>query len=436
MDKVTEESPEIESVNTAKALLAPSDGVPEIIANESAFEIAIAELASGTGPFAVDAERASGYKFSARAYLIQIKRQGGGLHLIDPIPFGPNHRLFLELNDLLQSDEVILHASTQDLPCLRELGINPKKLFDTELGGRIAGLPRVGLGPLLESLMEVSLAKEHSAADWSQRPLPQEWLNYAALDVELLIELREKVYGLLASANKWEWAREEFQAILDAPPPPPRIDPWRRTSGMHKIKKRNQLAVVRALWTVRNEIAQEADISQGRLLSDAAIVEIASVAHVKTIKSKKDLERVLRPLGLRARWMENLASWISAISDALALSEDQWPQVRTDSDSLPPIKIWRERFPDKYAPLTHAKAQLLAKAEELAIPLENMITPEYIRRICWNAPKGEVARALATLGARSWQIAIAAPILESALLETTPLVAPESDGTEEAPTEM
>lgn len=436
MDKVTEESPEIESVNTAKALLAPSDGVPEIIANESAFEIAIAELASGTGPFAVDAERASGYKFSARAYLIQIKRQGGGLHLIDPIPFGPNHRLFLELNDLLQSDEVILHASTQDLPCLRELGINPKKLFDTELGGRIAGLPRVGLGPLLESLMEVSLAKEHSAADWSQRPLPQEWLNYAALDVELLIELREKVYGLLASANKWEWAREEFQAILDAPPPPPRIDPWRRTSGMHKIKKRNQLAVVRALWTVRNEIAQEADISQGRLLSDAAIVEIASVAHVKTIKSKKDLERVLRPLGLRARWMENLASWISAISDALALSEDQWPQVRTDSDSLPPIKIWRERFPDKYAPLTHAKAQLLAKAEELAIPLENMVTPEYIRRICWNAPKGEVARALATLGARSWQIAIAAPILESALLETTPLVAPESDGTEEAPTEM
>ena len=436
MDKVTEESPEIESVNTAKALLAPSDGVPEIIADESAFEIAIAELASGTGPFAVDAERASGYKFSARAYLIQIKRQGGGLHLIDPIPFGPNHRLFLELNNLLQSDEVILHASTQDLPCLRELGINPKKLFDTELGGRIAGLPRVGLGPLLESLMEVSLAKEHSAADWSQRPLPQEWLNYAALDVELLIELREKVYGLLASANKWEWAREEFQAILDAPPPPPRIDPWRRTSGMHKIKKRNQLAVVRALWTVRNEIAQEADISQGRLLSDAAIVEIASVAHVKTIKSKKDLERVLRPLGLRARWMENLASWISAISDALALSEDQWPQVRTDSDSLPPIKIWRERFPYKYAPLTHAKAQLLAKAEELAIPLENMITPEYIRRICWNAPKGEVARALATLGARSWQIAIAAPILESALLETTPLVAPESDGTEEAPTEM
>ena len=436
MDNLNEESQQSETVTTAIPLTVPAEGVPQVIADEPGFERALRELAIGTGPFAVDAERASGFKFSARAYLIQIKRNGGGLHLIDPIPFGPNHQLFLKLNELLQSDEVILHASTQDLPCLRELGINPKKLFDTELGGRIAGLPRVGLGPLLESLMEVSLAKEHSAADWSQRPLPQEWLNYAALDVELLVELRDKVHGLLASANKWEWAREEFQAILDAPPPPPRIDPWRRTSGMHKIKKRNQLAVVRALWTVRNEIAQEVDVSQGRLLSDAAIVEIASVAHVKLIKTKKDLERALRPLGLRARWMENAASWISAISDALALGEDQWPQIRSDSDSLPPIKIWRERFPDKYAPLTHAKAQLLAKAEELAIPLENMITPEYIRRICWNAPKGEVARALATLGARSWQIEIAAPILESALLETIPLAAPEIAEPEEAPAEM
>jgi ribonuclease D len=436
MENVNEGTADTEPIITAFPLLAPAEGVPQLIADEPTFEKALRELELGTGPFAIDAERASGFKFSARAFLIQIKRQGGGLHLIDPIPFGPNHQLFIRLNTLLQSDEVILHASTQDLPCLRELGINPKKLFDTELGGRIAGLPRVGLGPLLESLMEVSLAKEHSAADWSQRPLPQEWLNYAALDVELLVELREKVYGLLASANKWDWAREEFQAILDAPPPPPRVDPWRRTSGMHKIKKRNQLAIVRALWTVRNEIAQEVDISQGRLLSDAAIVEIASVAHVKPLKTKKDLERALRPLGLRARWMENAASWISAISDALALAEEQWPQVRTDSDSLPPLKIWRERFPDKYAPLTHAKALLSAKADELSIPLENMITPEYIRRICWNAPKGEVARALATLGARSWQIEIAAPILESALLETIPLAAPENTEAEEAPPEM
>ena len=228
-------------------LLAPSAGLPELINTEQSFKETLTQLARGSGPFALDAERASGYKYSSRAYLIQIKRENGGLHLIDPIPFGPDHQLFAELNQLLQGEEVILHASTQDLPCLRELGINPSLLFDTELGARIAGLPRVGLGPLLETLMGVSLAKEHSAVDWSQRPLPTEWLNYAALDVELLIDLRNKVHQLLEENGKLRWALEDFAAILAAPAPNPRIDPWRRTSGMHKVKKRIHMAVVREL---------------------------------------------------------------------------------------------------------------------------------------------------------------------------------------------
>ena len=115
-----------EELPVATPLLRPADGVPAVIDTEEAFDAALTQLAQGTGPFAFDA-----------------------------------------LNELIQGVEVILHASTQDLPCLREVGIYPNILFDTELGGRIAGLPRVGLGPLLETLMGVSLAKEHSAVDWS-----------------------------------------------------------------------------------------------------------------------------------------------------------------------------------------------------------------------------------------------------------------------------
>lgn len=432
---VAENSENTESASsepTAIPLLAPADGIPVVVDNDERFAATLSQLTAGHGPFAVDAERASGYKYSARAYLIQIKRAGGGLHLIDPIPFGPNHKYFQTLNALLQTDEVILHASTQDLPCLRELGIYPTKLFDTELAGRIAGLPRVGLGPLLESLMEVSLAKEHSAVDWSQRPLPQDWLNYAALDVELLIELRNQMYAILEKTKKLKWALEEFQSILDAPAPAPRVDPWRRTSGMHKIKKRDQLAIVRELWNTRAEIAKEADIAQGRLLSDAAIVEIAAKAVETPITNKKSLEKVLRPLGLRARWLENSADWVAAIARAVALPESDWPPVRTDSDALPPIKIWRERFPEKYAPLTHAKANIQIKAHELEIPFENLITPEYVRRICWNAPKSGVGPALAALGARPWQIDLVTPILEAALLETQPLEIPEPQAQEPA----
>ena len=419
--------PEAEEISAPTPLLHPADGVPAVIETEAEFDAALAELAQGTGPFAFDAERASGFKYSARAYLIQIKRAQGGLHLIDPIPFGPGHRCFLKLNELIAHEEVILHASTQDLPCLRELGIEPKILFDTELAGRIVGLARVGLGPLLETLMGVSLAKEHSAADWSKRPLPQEWLNYAALDVELLVELREKVYQLLVDAKKLKWAEEDFAAIVSAPPTPPRIDPWRRTSGMHKIKKRQQMAVIRSLWLARDEIAQSEDVSPSRLLSDAAITELAINAEKSPITNRKHLEKILRPLGLRARWLENAATWIASIATALELPEDQWPEARSKADTLPPIKLWRERFPEKFIPLSHARFNLATKAQELSIPLENLISPELVRRICWSPPENSVHDALLSLGARRWQAEITAPILESALLETVALEIPEPE---------
>lgn len=421
-------------------LLQPSSGTPEIIDTEESFKEAIEQLSKGSGPFAVDAERASGFRYSARAYLIQIKRTDGGLHLIDPIPFGPGHPLFSELNNLLNTDEVILHASTQDLPCLRELGINPVRLFDTELAGRIAGLPRVGLGPLLESIMGVLLAKEHSAADWSARPLPKEWLTYAALDVELLVELRNHMYALLEDAKKLPWALEEFASILKAPPAPPRVDPWRRTSGMHKIKRRDQLAVIKSLWIARDQLAAKHDIAAGKLLNDSAIVELA----IAVPTSKKEFEKCLRPLGLRARWLENLQLWLDSIAAAVALPEEQWPTMRTNADTLPPIKLWRDKFPEKFAPLSHARAAIELIAQENQIPLENLITPEHVRRVCWKPPVGatstlsvsEVEKALTELGARQWQIDLVAPALASALLEREPIpaevVEPVEPVTEEA----
>jgi len=409
----------------AAPLLQPSAGTPDIIDTEEAFGQALEQLAKGSGPFAVDAERASGFRYSARAYLIQIKRTHGGLHLIDPIPFGPGHKLFIDLNNLLNTDEVILHASTQDLPCLRELGLNPVKLFDTELAGRIAGLPRVGLGPLLESIMGVLLAKEHSAADWSARPLPKDWLTYAALDVELLVELRNHMYKILEDAKKLPWALEEFASILKAPPAPPRVDPWRRTSGMHKIKRRDQLAVIKSLWIARDEIASRQDIAAGKLLNDSAIVELA----IAVPTTKKEFEKCLRPLGLRARWMENLQLWLDSIASAVALPEDQWPSMRTNADTLPPIKLWRDKFPEKFAPLSHARAAIELIAQENQIPVENLITPEHVRRVCWKPPVGAtstlsvslVQSALSELGARQWQIDLVAPSLAAALLEREPI---------------
>jgi ribonuclease D len=273
--------------------------------------------------------------------------------------------------------------------------------------------------------MGVSLAKEHSAADWSARPLPQEWLTYAALDVELLVELRDRMAQILEVAKKTDWALEEFASILKAPPAPPRVDPWRRTSGMHKIKRRDQLAIIKSLWEARDAIASEQDIAAGKLLNDSAIVELAIAAP----STKKDFEKALRPLGIRARWLENLKVWLESIADAVALPEDKWPQMRTNADTLPPIKLWRDKFPEKFAPLSHARAAIEVIATDNNIPVENLMTPEHVRRVCWSPPAGStetlstsaVVEALQKLGARQWQIDLVAPALALALLEKEPI---------------
>ena len=415
----------------AELLTAPYQGLPEVVATPEQFDEMLGELSKGAGPFAVDAERASGYRYSSRAYLIQIKRTDGGLHLIDPIPFGSGDIHFQKLNDVWSGEEVILHASTQDLPCLRELGLNPTKLFDTELAGRLVGLPRVGLGALVESLLDIGLAKEHSAQDWSIRPLPEDWLNYAALDVELLIELRNEIEKLLIEKKKLEWAHEEFAAILAAPPAAKRIDPWRRTSGMHKVKKRQQLAVVKSLWEARDDLAAHLDISPGRVLSDLAISTIALASDSAPLTSKRELEKVLRPIGLRARWFENTPRWLKAIESALALSEDDCPPTRTKSEALPPIKMWRDRFPEKFIPLSHARHEMSLKAAELELPVENLLTPELLRQVCWRLPAPEdIPGLLRELGARPWQIDLATPILTYALQQSEALELSEEETTE------
>ncbi len=233
-------------------LLEPRDGLPPVVETEAALAEVTGRLARGEGPVAVDAERASGYRYGQRAYLVQLRRAGAGTVLIDPIACPELSGVDSALGDA----EAVLHAASQDLPCLAEVGFRPRRLFDTELAGRLLGYPRVALGTLVEEVLGFHLEKGHSAADWSVRPLREELLRYAALDVEVLVELRDALAAELATQGKTEWARQEFEAVLATRPAPVRPDPWRRTSGIHRVQSRRGLAVVRELWTVRDRIAQ------------------------------------------------------------------------------------------------------------------------------------------------------------------------------------
>ncbi|EPD66077.1 ribonuclease D [Streptomyces sp. HGB0020] len=390
-------------------MLEPREGIPPVITDAAALADVIAAFAGGTGPVAVDAERASGYRYGQRAYLVQLRREGAGTALIDPVACPDLSGLGQALSDV----EWVLHAATQDLPCLREIGMVPTRLFDTELAGRLAGFPRVGLGAMVENVLGFVLEKGHSAVDWSTRPLPEPWLRYAALDVELLVDLRDALEKELDRQGKLEWARQEFDAIASAPPPEPRKDPWRRTSGMHKVRRRRQLAVVRELWQTRDRIAQRRDVSPGKVLSDAAIVE-AALALPATAQALSALNGFGSRMGRR-----QLEQWQAAVDRAKALTETQLPAPGQPVTGPPPPRAWADKDPAAAARLSAARAAVSALAEQLNMPQENLITPDTVRRVCWEPPKEvgpeTVGAALSGYGARPWQVEQVTPVLVAAL---------------------
>lgn len=406
-----EASPPLEDAveeSTAVPLLAPRDGLPPVIETSTALVGYAEALRSGSGPVAVDAERASGYRYGQRAYLVQLRRAGAGTGLVDPVPL-PDLSV---LQEAIADAEWVLHAANQDLPCLAEIGLVPRRLFDTELAARLAGLPRVGLGAVVESLLGYSLQKGHSAADWSTRPLPTDWLVYAALDVEVLVDLRDALAAILEEQGKTEWARQEFEAILAAGPPQPKADPWRRTSGVHGLRSRRQLGVLRSMWQARDDLARRRDVAPGRVLPDAAMVS-AVTADPKTTAELLDL-----PV-FRGRANRKLVdTWFGALKRGRALPDAELPPHSRPGEGPPPVNRWADRDPAAATRLQAARAGLAAVAEQWSVPVENLVSPDLVRRLMWHPPSpvdaGSVRAVLAEGGAREWQIGLTLDLLTQA----------------------
>ncbi len=401
-------------------LLGLRDGLPPLTDTPPGLVEACRALAAATGPVAIDAERASGYRYSSRAYLIQLRREGAGTFLVDPIGFDSLD----PLQEALAGTEWILHAATQDLACLAEVGLVPAALFDTELAGRLLGYPRVGLATLVETLLGYSMKKEHSAADWSTRPLPGPWLEYAALDVEVLLELREVLAAELVAEGKDEWARQEFDALRSFTPAT-RAEPWRRTSGLHKVRGRRLLGAVRELWETRDELARERDVSPGRIIGDSAIVA-AALAMPTT---RADL---LGTRGFHGRGAQRYSDrWLEALERAGAMPEDELPVRAPRTDGPPTPRAWAERDPVAAARLTLARERISALSEELGLPAENLVSPDTVRRVLWTPPEPEAAAVAAQLtayGARPWQVERVTPLLVDAIAHAESEASAEQPG--------
>lgn len=392
----------------------PSDPVNEVVADKAALGLCLEALAAGTGAFAIDVERAGGYRYSQRAYLVQIRRQGSGTWLIDPLPFAD----FAPLAAVLEDDEWVLHAASQDLPSLAELGLRGPALFDTELAGRLVGLPRVGLAAMTEHYLGYTLAKAHSAADWSTRPLPAEWLSYAALDVEPLLALRDHLRQDLAAMDRQEWAQQEFEWVRRAEPAPPRVEPWRRVKGLSNRSPR-ALAIARELWLVRDQTARTRDKAPSRVLPDTAIAALASsppqsAAQLRTLPS------------FRRQPESQLRAWQAAVERAQRLPEAALPSRRSGVEAVPNHRSWERINPLAARRLQQAREDLGLLAESLGIARENLISPGVLRDVVWDvsgrdnpsqqySPSAEtLSELLSQAGARAWQVRLTAqPVLNA-----------------------
>ena len=319
----------------------------------------------------------------------------------------------------LANSEWVLHAASQDLPCLADTGMRPRSLFDTELAGRLAGLPRVGLGPLVEQMLGLGLPKGHGAADWSTRPLPH--------DMADLRRPGRRGAGRTARCDG-EAARfgrasstgpvQEFAAIVAAPPAPPRVDPWRRTSGIHKVRDPRVLAIMRELWTARDSIAGARDLAPHRVLPDTAIMAAATASPIPSKRwwpcryspgGSSVVSR--RPGGTRSagRWRCPRAS-----SRRPPCPATDRPRRRNGrSRNHEPRPGWRRRV------------GLAEMSGRVSTPVENLISPDLVRRTMWAPPDGaDLAAALAAGGARPWQVELTTDALRTALDASVP---PQTD---------
>lgn len=384
----------------------PREGLPEVVASPPSLAEAARALSRGSGPIAVDAERASGFRYGQDAYLIQLRRQGTGTLLIDPLGAGDLSRL----GAVLRGPEWILHAADQDLACLNALGLLPQSLFDTELAARLLGRERVGLGAVIEETLGLRLAKDHAAADWSTRPLPRSWLIYAALDVELLIDLRRALGAELEREGKALWAAQEFEYVRTRPPRPAKIDPWRKTPRAGRaVRSPRSLAILRELWTSREELAAELDRTPSKVLPHQALVAAA----VARPASRRKMSALKEFSSRQAR--QHQERWWRAIEKALELPDEELPSVRAPLDplALPQPRSWQRHHAGAAAALEAVRAAVRERAEAIRVPQELLLAPECQRRLAWSlgakdagapAGAGSIGDHLTAMGARPWQV--------------------------------
>ncbi|MFO7321622.1 MAG: HRDC domain-containing protein [Chloroflexota bacterium] len=226
---------------------------------------------------AVDTESNSLYAYRERVCLIQISTRTED-YIIDPLIIADMQPLGPLLAD--PAVEKVFHAAEYDLICLRrDYGFVVNNLFDTMVAARVCGHKQVGLGSLLSEFLDVEIDKSHQRDDWGQRPLPPDSLLYAQMDTHYLPVLRDRLADELTRLDRWGEAQEAFHEATQVTTPDTSFDPegyWR--IGLPNQLTRRQMAILRELYLLREQIAEKRDLPPFKIFTDKTLVQLATIA--------------------------------------------------------------------------------------------------------------------------------------------------------------
>lgn len=359
---------------------------------------AVAESLRSGGAIALDCEAAGFHRYSDRLCLIQLTDPSGTDWILDPlaIDIAPLLREVLEDPDVA----VLMHGSDFDLRLLdRDLDIHVRGLVDTQIAASLLGESALGLAALLEKHLDVSLAKKYQRADWAQRPLSHDMLEYAAADTRHLHTLVDRLHSLLEEQGRVEWAREEYARLeqvrweddSDA-------DPVGRVRKARRLPDR-EVSRLRAALEWRDEIARRLDRAAFRVAPDDALIDVA-------VERPTSLDELGHFKGLNRRMAQaEGAELLRRLDEIDARAESDlvgFPRRSSDGPGRPTPEI--EEVAERL------KAIRNTRADDLGLARGTLLSNAMLLEIAREYPRS-LAQLAGIPGLRQWQVEAVGPHL-------------------------
>lgn len=259
---------------------------------------------------AIDTEADSLHRYRESLCLIQFTA-GEKCVLIDPLAIED----LSPLREYLRDATVWMHGADYDMTMLkREFDELPPTVFDTQIGARLLGVGKFGLGNLVEHYFDIVLSKSSQKADWGKRPLSEKMIDYALNDVRYLLEMGDIIVAKLKEKGRYEWFTESCESAKEkvAERDDSKEDQW-RISGSGKLDPYG-LACLRALWNWRDKEAESWDRPSFMVATNRNLIEWS------TLLAEKN--NIQLPHHFRGDRVKRFKETLSALK---TLPKAEWP---------------------------------------------------------------------------------------------------------------